>query len=180
MANTKPIINPHAFLGGIPTEKLQSTLKGVRIKHFVLDFDGVFTTGQFLYTKEGKYAKICGAHDNDGIKMIKKFVDICIITADKRGSEITKKRVEDMGLRLEIVSEPERIEWMKNNFDLSETVYMGDGIYDAELFPLVAYSIAPSNAFYTVCEKADYVTKCKSGEGAVLDACLHIIDKFFN
>lgn len=149
------------------------------IKHFVLDFDGVFTTGQFLYTKEGKYAKICGAHDNDGIKMIKKFVDICIITADRRGGEITKQRVEDMGLRLEFVSEVERIEWMKNNFDLSKTVYMGDGIYDAELFPLVAYSIAPCNAFYTVCEKANYVTKCKSGEGAVLDACLHIIDKFF-
>lgn len=149
------------------------------IKNFVLDFDGVFTTGQFLYTKEGKYAKICGAHDNDGIKMIKKFVDICIVTADKRGFEITKQRVEDMGLRLEIVAEGERVDWMKANFDLSKTAYMGDGVHDADVFPFVAYSIAPCNAFYTVCEKADYVTKCPSGEGAVLDACLRLLDIFF-
>lgn len=149
------------------------------IVNFVFDFDGVFTTGQFLYTQDGKYAKVCGAHDNDGIKMIKDKMNVCVITADKRGLEITKRRVEDMGLRLELVLEADRVEWMKNNFDLTKTVFMGDGIYDAKLFPLVAYSIAPCNAYYQVCEKANYVTKCPSGEGAVLDACLHILDKFF-
>lgn len=151
------------------------------IKNLILDVDGVFNTGQFLYTVDGKFAKVFGPHDNDGIKMIKDKVNICCISADKRGWPITHKRiVEDMGLRLEMVSESERMQWLKDNFNLDESVYMGDGIHDEAVFPLVAYSIAPCNSFYTVCEKADYVTKCKSGEGAVLDACLHIIEKFFN
>lgn len=152
-----------------------------KIKHFVLDVDGVFTTGQFLYTLDGKFAKIFGPHDNDGIKIISDFLDICAISADKRGWPITKKRIaEDMGIRLELVSEAERLSWLKTNFDLSYCAYMGDGIYDAKIFDHVAYSIAPANAFYTAKEKADFVTRCRSGEGAVAEACLHILEKFFN
>ena len=39
---------------------------------FVVDVDGVMTTGQFLYSKLGKEYKIFGPHDNDGLKMLKK------------------------------------------------------------------------------------------------------------
>lgn len=152
-----------------------------KIKNLIFDVDGVFTTGQFLYTENGKFAKVFGPHDNDGIKMIKKYVSICVVSADKRGWSITKKRIaDDMGLRLEMVSENERVQWFKDNFDLSETIYMGDGITDAEIFSLCAYSVAPNNAFYVAKEKANYVTNAKSAEGAVAEACLHIIEKFFS
>lgn len=149
-------------------------------EYFVLDVDGVFTTGQFLYTANGKFAKIFGPHDNDGIKLISKMMNICAISADKRGWNITKKRVnEDMGLRLELVAEQDRLSWLKENFNLSKTIYMGDGIYDARIFSNVFYSIAPANAFYIAKKNADFVTKTKAGEGAVAEACLHIIKKFF-
>ncbi|MCX6784671.1 MAG: HAD hydrolase family protein [Candidatus Komeilibacteria bacterium] len=159
---------------------MENTITKV-IKNLVLDVDGVLTTGQFLYTAEGKFAKVFGPHDNDGIKMISKFLTVCAITADKRGLPITQKRVaEDMKLRLEVVSEEERLQWFKDNFDLSQTIYMGDGIFDAQVFPLVVYSIAPQNAFYLAKAAASYVTTLNSGEGAVAEACLHIRDKFFN
>ena len=64
-------------------------------KKIVFDVDGVFTTGQFLYTEEGKFAKVFGPHDNDGIKLIKKYLDVEAISADKRGWNITKKRIQD-------------------------------------------------------------------------------------
>lgn len=151
------------------------------IKNFILDVDGVFTTGQFLYSQDGKFAKVFGAHDNDGIKLIKKYLDVFTITADKRGEAITRKRIsEDMGLVLHLLSEEERLPWLEKNFNLKESIYMGDGIYDAKIFPLAAYSIAPANAFYLALENASFVTKSKSGEGAVAEACLHIIEKFFN
>ena len=35
-------------------------------KCFILDVDGVMTTGNFLYTSEGKAMKIFGPDDNDG------------------------------------------------------------------------------------------------------------------
>ena len=57
---------------------------------------------------------------------------------------------------------------------------MGDGIHDAKIFDYVCYSIAPNNAFYIAKNKADYVTNAKSGEGAVAEACLHILEKFFD
>ena len=150
------------------------------IKNLILDIDGVFTTGQFLYTIDGKFAKVFGAHDHDGIKLIKPYLNIHTITADKRGFKITKKRiVEDMGLKLDIVPEALRLSWLEKNFKLSESIYMGDGIGDIPVFNHVAYSIAPQNAFYLTKKHADYVTKSKSGEGAVAEACLHIIEKFF-
>ncbi|OGY98293.1 MAG: hypothetical protein A3A43_02525 [Candidatus Liptonbacteria bacterium RIFCSPLOWO2_01_FULL_56_20] len=150
------------------------------IKHFILDVDGVFTTGQFLYTADGKFAKVFGAHDADGIKLIRPYLDICAITADHRGFAITKKRVQDdMGLTLYVVSEGERLAWLKKKFDLGQCAYMGDGIFDVPVFSHAGYGIAPANAFYLARKEADYVTEARSGEGAVAEACWHLIEKFF-
>ncbi len=150
-------------------------------KNFIIDVDGVFTTGQFLYTNEGKFAKVFGPHDNDGVKLLKGLINIQIISADKRGFDITKKRiVNDMGLKLELVGEGERLEWLKKNFNLEESVFMGDSMHDAEIFSHMGYSIAPANAFYLAREKASFVTEHRSGEGAVAEACLHIKNKFFS
>lgn len=152
----------------------------ITLKNFIIDVDGVFTTGQFLYTEEGKFAKVFGPHDNDGLKKLNGLLNIQVITADKRGFNITKKRIaDDMKLKLELVGENERLEWLKNNFNLEESVFMGDSMHDAEIFPLMGYSIAPASAFYLACEKASFVTRHKAGEGAVGEACLHIIEKFF-
>jgi len=154
--------------------------KPKKITDFILDIDGVFTTGQFLYTADGKFAKIFGAHDADGIKLIRPYLDIHTITADKRGFDITQKRIqEDMGLVLHLVSEEDRLTWLQKNFDLKKCVFMGDGIFDTQVFSHVAYSIAPINAFYLTKKHADYVTESRSGEGAVAEACWHIIEKFF-
>lgn len=59
--------------------------------NFVLDVDGVMTTGQFLYSSDGKSHKVFGPHDADGLKLIKDKVNISFITADKRGFAISKK-----------------------------------------------------------------------------------------
>ena len=42
----------------------------------VLDVDGVLTTGQFLYSKNGKEFKIFGPDDNDGLALLKPFLKI--------------------------------------------------------------------------------------------------------
>jgi 3-deoxy-D-manno-octulosonate 8-phosphate phosphatase (KDO 8-P phosphatase) len=149
--------------------------------HLILDVDGVLTTGQFLYSADGgKYAKVFGPHDNDGIKLLKDHLTIQAISADKRGWPITEKRViQDMGLKLDLVSEPERLDWFLNNTNPETTIYIGDGIYDSIIFENVMYGIAPQNATSIAKAKANFVTESKSGEGAVLDACLHILEKFF-
>lgn len=150
-------------------------------KNFILDVDGVFTDGQFHYTAEGKMAKIFGPDDADALLLVKPYIHVVAITGDKKGFPITEKRIaKDMGLPLFESSTFERLAWMREQgFDLGETIYMGDGIFDAMVFEKVGYAIAPANAFFKVKEHADFVTEASGGHGAVAEACWHIMEKFF-
>ena len=56
---------------------------------------------------------------------------------------------------------------------------MGDGIFDHYVMKKTGYSIAPANADTTAKEVADYVTVRSGGDRAVAEACLHIMNKFF-
>jgi len=148
--------------------------------NFVLDVDGVLTTGQFLYSSDGKSHKIFGPHDADGLKLLKDKVNITFITADKRGWEISKKRiVDDMGYSLEFISEKDRYEYIKNKFGFQKTLFMGDGIFDAAILKDCFFGIAPANARQEAKSMADFVTSSKSGEGAVCDACIKVHELLF-
>ncbi len=150
------------------------------LKHFILDVDGVFTDGKFYYTAEGKVMKLFGPDDHDALLLIKKHLNILMVTGDKKGFEISKKRVEtDMHFPLHMVSTHERVEWIRQRFDPQEVVYMGDGIFDAKVFSEVGYCIAPANAFFKTKELANFVTEKEGGAGAVAEACWHLAEKFF-
>ena len=56
---------------------------------------------------------------------------------------------------------------------------MGDGIFDHYVFKAVGYAIATADADEYAKKTADFVTKRNSGERAVAEACLHILEKFF-
>ena len=62
-------------------------------KVLILDVDGVMTTGQFFYTKEGKFGKIFGPDDHDALSLIKEFLEVRFITGDKKGSLYRKKEL---------------------------------------------------------------------------------------
>mgnify|MGYP004004047157 FL=1 len=42
----------------------------MKFKVFILDVDGVMTTGHFLYSEAGKQMKIFGPDDNDGLGLL--------------------------------------------------------------------------------------------------------------
>jgi len=147
---------------------------------FILDVDGVMTTGQFLYTAEGKVMKVFGADDNDGLSLLKAHMEIRFVTGDKKGFPISKKRiVDDMGFPLDIVSTIRRIDWIKELYDPKQVIYMGDGIFDHYVMEKVGYSIAPSNADKRAKQYANYVTERAGGDRSVAEASLHILEKFF-
>jgi len=153
-----------------------------KLKNFILDVDGVLTDGRFYYTSEGKVMKAFGPDDHDALLLVREHLAVHIVTGDKKGFDISKKRIADhMKFPLDLVSTFQRVSWMKDNgFDPKETIYMGDGIFDAMVFDAVAYGIAPANAFYTTKKKADFVTKSAGGDSAVAEACVHILGKFFS
>ncbi len=149
-------------------------------KVFILDTDGVITTGQFFYTAEGKAMKIFGPDDNDALSLLKPYLETRFVTGDKKGYPISKKRIsDDMKFKLDLVSTIHRVEWIKERYNLAEVIYMGDGIFDHYVMQRVGYSIAPANADKLTASQANYVTKRSGGDRAVAEACLHILEEFF-
>lgn len=150
------------------------------MKVFILDVDGVLTTGNFLYSAKGKKFKVFGPDDNDALKLAKKYIEIRFISGDKKGFEISKRRVvDDMHFPLNFVSTWKRLDWINKRYSLTEVIYMGDGIFDHLVMSKVGYSIAPRNADANAKLNASYITEREGGNRAVAEACLHILDKFF-
>ena len=112
------------------------------MKAFVIDVDGCLTDGQMWYSAEGKMFKAFGADDHDALKLIKDKIWTVFVTADDLGYNITWKRVyEDMKFNCALVKMEDRIRWIGQEYGLSETIYMGDGILDGGIFEEVGYSI---------------------------------------
>ena len=148
---------------------------------FILDVDGVMTTGQFLYSELGKSMKIFGPDDNDGLCLLKKFLQIRFVSADSRGFSITKKRiVDDMGYKLDLVDSTTRLKWISDIYDLNNVIYMGDGIFDWITMQNCFYSISCRDSSDLAKKYSNYVTKSSSGNRSVSEASFHIIKKFFN
>jgi 3-deoxy-D-manno-octulosonate 8-phosphate phosphatase (KDO 8-P phosphatase) len=151
------------------------------MENFILDVDGVLAAKEVIYTREGKTAKIFGPDDSDALNILRDKLNIIFVSGDKRGFEISKKRVEDMGFEIYPVSTHERLDWIKNKgYNTEKTIYMGDGIFDPLVFEGVKYSIAPGDSFLLTKQKADFTTISSAGRGAVAEAVVHILSKFFN
>lgn len=147
---------------------------------FILDVDGVLTDGTFYYSEQGKIMKRFGADDSDALSLLVPFLEVRFVTGDKRGFGITSKRiVEDMKMPLDLVSTIKRCEWIAERYAMEDVIYMGDGIFDHYVMKEVGYAIAPANADRNALSCADYVTKRPGGDRAVAEACLHIMEKFF-
>ena len=149
-------------------------------KLLLLDVDGVLTNGQFYYDSSGKVLKVFGPDDNDAISLLSNYLEIRCITGDRKGFDISSKRiVDDMKLKLDLVSTVNRIKWIKERFNPREIIYMGDGIFDHYVMREVGYAIAPRNADKLAIKHSHYVTQREGANRAVAEACIHIMDKFF-
>jgi 3-deoxy-D-manno-octulosonate 8-phosphate phosphatase (KDO 8-P phosphatase) len=147
---------------------------------FVLDVDGVMTSGRFFYSAEGKIMKDFGADDHDGLSLLRPNLKICFVTGDKKGFAISQRRiVEDMGFELDLVSTIRRVEWIRDRYPLNQVAYMGDGIFDHYVMREVGYAIAPANADPLAKRYAHYVTQRSGGDRAVAEAALHLLERFF-
>ena len=148
-------------------------------KVFVLDVDGVLTDGGFYYSVEGKVLKKFGADDNDALSLLRPYMEIVFVTGDKRGYEISRKRITDMHFELYLVSTIKRIDWIKERYNPEEVIYMGDGIFDHYVMREVGYAISTADGDSHAKAYANYITERRGGNRAVAEACLHIMEKFF-
>ena len=150
----------------------------------ISDVDGCLTDGKFVYTVDGKVAKTYGPHDNDGVKLLRKNgIDVQFISADKRGFDITNKRITDMKCNLDCVSETERGDHLLKYTNYYNVIFFGDGLGDLAAYlkvrkinPESIMLIAPKNARPQVKAQAQFVTENIGGEGAFLDLAEWVVN----
>ena len=148
---------------------------------FIVDVDGVMTTGQFIYSSEGKQFKVFGPDDSDALSLLSGYMEIRFVTSDKRGLEISESRIsKDMGYRLDLVGSFERFQWIADRYSPEVVTYMGDGFYDYLVMKNVGYAIAPFNADSQTKTFAHFITERSGGDRAVSEACMHLLEKFFS
>ena len=97
----------------------------------ISDVDGCITTGHFIYTINGKAAKVFGANDHEGVKLLRKNnIDVEFITADRVGYTITQKRMSELKCECNIFSETERLDYIKSKLKEYDLVFFfGDGLF---------------------------------------------------
>lgn len=148
------------------------------ISHFFIDVDGVMTDGSFFYSAEGKVFKRFGPEDADALQVLRRYLTIEFVTADFRGLEISRTRIEkDMGFPLTLVPSSKRLEWISSMNPLGKSAYIGDSFADVPILQNVALGISTSNGSAYAQRVASFVTTNPGGSGAVAEACFMIANK---
>ena len=145
-------------------------------EYFISDVDGCLNDGKIYWAADGqKPFKAFGNYDHDGVKLLKNHIKLIFISADKHGWDILKTRIVDhMKCELHYVPEKDRFKFVEN-YGFDKVAYMGDGVYDAKILSSAKLGIAPAQARIEARQAADFVTPSNGGEGAYLDAALHIM-----
>ena len=145
----------------------------------ITDVDGVLNDGKFYYSQEGKIFKKFGPHDSDGIKFFRQFgINVIAVTADKRGFDITKRRTDDLNVKLFYVPEADRVDGVLKAANGLPFAFIGDGYHDLKVFPYSTISYTTQNALKIVKEKANVVLNAIGGDGALMLAFEHYLSAF--
>jgi len=139
------------------------------ITNIIFDVDGVLTDGTFFYSIDGKILKRFGSHDAQAIKICSSFFNIQLISADKKGFEISKLRANHLGLQITLVPEDLRRDWIANNFSREETALVVDSFTDIPSLINVAKSFAPKNGHPELLKRVSSVLNAVGGGGAVAE-----------
>lgn len=139
------------------------------ITNVIFDVDGVLTDGTFFYSIEGKILKRFGSHDAPAIKRCISFFNLQLISADKKGFEISKLRADHLGIPITLVPEDIRSDWIVNNYKREHTALVVDSFTDIPSLVNVARSFAPQNAHPELIKRVDNVLTASGGSGAVAE-----------
>ena len=145
----------------------------------VFDVDGVFSDGHIYYNNQGIETKAFHVHDGLGVQLLKRAgITTAVITA--RQSSIVTKRMDELGIDHVFQGSQQTqatLAMLLKQLALTpqEVSYMGDDLPDLATMQWVGLAIAPANAHKSVQQVAHVITKARSGEGAVREACDFIL-----
>ncbi len=142
-----------------------------KVKHFILDVDGVLTDGSLLLQSDGHFARTMNIRDGYAMQLaIKKGYDIVIISGGT--SNAVEKRLKSLGLKHVYMAVENKLEVFQNlssDIQPANALYMGDDMPDLAIMKSVGLSSCPADACNEVKEVAHYVSPLQGGKGCVRD-----------
>ena len=139
------------------------------IRAIFLDIDGVLTDGKMYIDGHGNVFKSLNYKDLDAITSFKQegIIIGCISGEDTAFSQNLRKYVDFAELGCKCKKEFIENYCKKNNVDIDDILYVGDGKYDIDALKAVGMSVCPSDAIRVVQDIVDVVLETKGGSGCV-------------
>ncbi len=153
--------------------------QNARISMFGMDVDGVLTDGGIYYGDSGIELKRFNVHDGMGVTLLRRAgVVPFIITA--RRSAATARRAGELGITEAHQGVKDKLRCLEEiasrySVGLERIAFVGDDISDLEVLMRVGLPIAVGNAVDEVRRVAKFVTARSGGDGAVREACEHVL-----
>jgi len=150
-----------------------------KIKLLVLDVDGVLTSGQIIFGRDGELMKKFHAQDGLGITLAHKMgLNVAIITG--RESQMVKLRSAELNIKdvyQGAMSKTQALAelMVKYNLTLDQVAYVGDDLNDLPVMIRVGLPCAVANAAPEVKQYAQLVTDQVGGNGAVREVIEYIL-----
>ncbi len=150
------------------------------IKLLICDVDGVFSDGLIYMGNQGEELKTFHTRDGYGVKsLMSAGIEIAIITG--RQSQIVENRMKALGITLIYQGQDNKIKAYedicnKMNISAQHIGYIGDDLIDWPVMEKVALKVCVADGHPLLARKANYITHCSGGHGAVREVCDLILE----
>ncbi|MCS7006588.1 MAG: 3-deoxy-D-manno-octulosonate 8-phosphate phosphatase [Thermoleophilia bacterium] len=140
----------------------------------VFDFDGVFTDNRVWTNERGEESVVCWRGDAQGLRRLEEVgVDFFILSTEvnpavsARARKIRAECIQGVAEKLPVLE----AEAARRGVALSETVYLGNDVNDAECLRAVGLAAVPADAWPEVLPLASLVLTREGGRGCVRELC---------
>ncbi len=150
------------------------------IRLAVFDVDGVMTDGRFSLDDQGNESRSFHTRDGLGLKALMRHeVAVGVITA--RSSPLVARRMAELGIEHLMQGREDKraaLDELLGRLDLAEhqTAYTGDDLVDWPAMSRCGLKCAPADATPWIRQRADFITQCRGGFGAVREVCELILE----
>lgn len=155
-----------------------ASLKFTKIDLVAFDFDGVFTDNFVYVSEEGLESVRCSRFDGIGISYLKS-INIHSMIISTEINNVVQKRAKKLAIECHngVKDKRQFLETycLENNFDIANTVFVGNDINDLEVLKIVGYPILVKDHHKSLANYNFYTLTHYGGSGAVRELCEKIL-----
>ncbi len=150
-------------------------LRRVRMGQLVFsDVDGVLTDSKINIGHDGEVFKSFDVKDGYGIVQWREQNGHDFVIVTSRESQAVANRASELGVdevHQGVENKKQKIEEIapRLEFDLADTVYIGDDLTDLQAMKVVGTACCPTDAAQKIKNECSYVSQYNGGDGAVRD-----------